>query len=70
MDDRGAFTVAEYCAWSRIGRTKIYELIAAGALPIVKVGKRTLIRVADGQKLLDRLVKQDANVSVPVGGGE
>ena len=58
MKDRGALTVAEYCAWSRIGRTKVYELINSGLLPVVKVGTKTLIRVSDGQALLDTLVKR------------
>jgi len=61
MNDRGAFTVPEYCAWSRIGRTKIYELIGTGELPVVKVGKKTLIRASDGQALLDKLVRVESN---------
>ncbi len=60
MDDRGAFTIPEFCAWARIGRTKVYELIAAGELPIVKIGKKTLIRFHDGQALLDKFVTPDA----------
>jgi excisionase family DNA binding protein len=64
MNDRGAFTVPEYCAWSRIGRTKVYELIADGTLPIVKVGKKTLIRVSDGQMLLNKLVKGEGNAAL------
>jgi hypothetical protein len=61
MNDRGAFTVAEYCAWARIGRTKIYELIGTSEQPVVKVGKKTLIRTSDGQALLDKRVKGEGN---------
>ncbi len=63
MNERGAFTVAEFSAWARIGRTKLYELIASGELPIVKIGKKTLIRSGDGQALLDKLTKTSGEAS-------
>ena len=44
MTDRLVFTVPEALEASRIARTKLYEEIAAGRLPIVKIGRRTLIR--------------------------
>lgn len=40
-------TIAEFCAWARIGRTKAYEEIALGALRAIKIGRRTLISAAD-----------------------
>ncbi len=69
MDNRGAFTIPEFCAWSRIGRTKVYELITAGELPVVKIGKKTLIRFKDGQALLDKFVARDAGASPRKEGG-
>lgn len=36
-------TIPEFCAWARIGRTKAYEEIGAGALRALKIGRRTLI---------------------------
>ena len=36
-------TIPEFCAWARIGRTKLYEEIGSGALRALKVGRRTLI---------------------------
>ena len=36
-------TISELCAWARIGRTKVYEEIAAGALHAIKIGRRTFI---------------------------
>jgi excisionase family DNA binding protein len=69
MDDRGAFTIPEFCAWSRIGRTKVYELIAAGDLPIVKIGKKTLVRFSDGQALLNKFLASDAGASPRKEGG-
>jgi excisionase family DNA binding protein len=53
MNERYAFTVNEFCAWSRLGRTKTYEFIAQGKLPIFKIGSKTLIRVDDAKALLD-----------------
>lgn len=39
-----AMTISEFRDWSRLGRTKTYELIASGALAAFKVGRRTYIR--------------------------
>lgn len=36
-------TIPRACERTGLGRSKIYELIAAGALMTVKVGRRTLI---------------------------
>jgi excisionase family DNA binding protein len=38
-----SYTINEACAAIGIGRTSLYELIKAGALPVCKVGGRTLI---------------------------
>jgi len=55
MNERGAFSVPEFCDWAGIGRTKVYEEIEAQRLPVVKVGKRTLIRLYDAKEWLQRL---------------
>lgn len=36
-----------------LGRTKIYELINAGRLDIVKIGRRTLVRASSVQEIAD-----------------
>jgi excisionase family DNA binding protein len=41
-----AVRVREACRLTGIGRSKLYELIAAGEIEIVKVGTITLIPVA------------------------
>lgn len=51
----GAFTVKEFLAWSRISRTKFYEEVAAGNIPICKLGKKTLVKRADAERWLDNL---------------
>ena len=50
-----AFSVPEFCDWAGIGRTKVYEEIEAQRLPVVKVGKRTLIRLYDARAWLQSL---------------
>lgn len=63
MVERGAFTIPEFCAWSRIGRTKVYELIANGDLHVVKIGTKTLIRRVDAEELLNRFLTKIASPS-------
>lgn len=36
-------TIEEFRAFSRLGRTKIYEILGSGELQAIKVGRRTLI---------------------------
>lgn len=43
-----------------LGRSKIYELINAGALDTVKVGSRTLVRVSSIKAFSDGLSKRAA----------
>jgi excisionase family DNA binding protein len=54
MNDRVALSINDWCRWSGIGRTKTYQLISDGHLPIVKIGKKTLIRTSDGEALLEK----------------
>lgn len=48
-----AYSIPEAAAAISIGRSKIYELIAAGRLETRKIGKRTVIPAASLVKLLD-----------------
>lgn len=68
MNDRGALNVNEWCRWSGIGRTKTYELISDGSLPIIKIGKKTLIRVSDGEALFNRFRQKAPTPSNEKGG--
>lgn len=36
-------TIPEACATIRIGRTKFYQLLNAGEIKAVKIGKKTLV---------------------------
>jgi excisionase family DNA binding protein len=46
--------VREACRLTGIGRSKLYELIAAGEIEIVKVGTITLIPTVSLQRFLDQ----------------
>jgi excisionase family DNA binding protein len=46
--------VKDACRLTGIGRSKLYELIAAGEIEVVKVGTITLIPMDSLQLFLDR----------------
>lgn len=46
-------TIKDFLDWSRLGRTKTYEEIGTGKLPVVKIGRRTYVRTTDAQTWLD-----------------
>lgn len=48
-----AYSVADACRVSSIGRTRLYQLIGEGRLEARKVGKRTLIPAASLRALID-----------------
>jgi excisionase family DNA binding protein len=49
------YTIPQCCRMASIGRTKFYELIARGEIPIRKVGKKTLVAAADLRDWVERL---------------
>lgn len=48
-----AYSVKEASRATSLGRTRIFQLIAAGKLEAVKIGKRTLIPAQSLHKLLE-----------------
>ncbi|MBE0591204.1 MAG: helix-turn-helix domain-containing protein [Gemmatimonadales bacterium] len=44
MSERVVYTVPQFCETFQTGKTRAYEEIKTGRLPIVKVGRKTLIR--------------------------
>lgn len=48
-----AYSVADACRVSSLGKTQIYTLIGAGRLESRKVGKRTLIPAASLRALIE-----------------
>lgn len=47
-----AYSIKEACAATSLGRTTIYDHIAAGRLKVVRVGGRTLIPVENLRALI------------------
>jgi excisionase family DNA binding protein len=43
----GLLSISNVSQRSNLGRTKIYDLIRTKQLPIVKCGRRTLVRTSD-----------------------
>ena len=48
-----AYSVADACKVSSIGKTRLYALISEGRLEVRKIGKRTLIPAASLRALID-----------------
>jgi excisionase family DNA binding protein len=53
-DDRIAYRIAAAVVASEIPRSKLYTLIAAGELPVMHVGRTTLILADDLREFLAR----------------
>jgi len=47
--EEGALTLLDFCARYSVGRTTAYAQIRSGRLRALKVGRRTLIAVADAE---------------------
>jgi hypothetical protein len=63
-------TVTQFRQLSGLGNTRVYELIAAGELATVAVGKRRLVIIASYHAMLERLLAAETadcrrNVTVP-----
>ena len=43
-----------------IGRSKLYELLAAGTLPVVKIGRRALVPTRAIEEFAERLQAEQA----------
>ena len=46
-------TINEFKTWSRLGRTKVYELIGSEELRAIKIGRRTFIPVEAAKSWLE-----------------
>jgi excisionase family DNA binding protein len=50
-----AYSIADACRVTSIGRTRLYALIAEGRLEVRKIGRRTLIPAASLRALIEAL---------------
>ena len=48
-------TIPECCRLAAIGRTKFYELVTTGEIPVRRVGRKTLVAVSDLRDWVERL---------------
>ena len=55
MNDKTGLTIAQACASSGLGRTKLYAAINDGDLPARKCGRRTIIIPAELSQYLESL---------------
>jgi excisionase family DNA binding protein len=53
--DHLLYTISQACRLAAIGRTKLYELIASGEIPVRKIGRKTLVAAADLRDWVERL---------------
>jgi excisionase family DNA binding protein len=53
--DQLLYTISQCCRMAAIGRTKFYELVANGEIPVRKIGKKTLVAAADLRTFVERL---------------
>lgn len=54
MNGKLTYTINEAASAAGIGRTKLYELINSGEVPLIKIGTRSLVRRSDILQLLAR----------------
>lgn len=54
-----AISIKVFCSTYGIGRTLTYREIAAGRLPVRKLGRRTLILIEDAERWANALPKND-----------
>jgi excisionase family DNA binding protein len=55
-----AVDIPEACRLTGLGRSKLYELLSAGDIPSVKIGKRRVVPVASLRQWLAKLSNSPA----------
>ncbi|RIV80489.1 DNA-binding protein [Aurantiacibacter xanthus] len=60
VPDAISVRIKDACRMTGIGRSKFYELIAAGEVEIVKIGAMTLVPTDSLRKLIERGRQADA----------
>jgi hypothetical protein len=56
----GAMTVAQFCNWASIGRTKLYAEVKAGRIKLRKIGSKSVVLRSEGEAWLHSLPTADA----------
>jgi excisionase family DNA binding protein len=55
MDDRLLYRVSEVATYLNVSRSKVYELLASGALHSVKIDRTRLVRGTDLRSFVEAL---------------
>ena len=55
ISEKKAYTINELCQLFSIGRTKTYQEIKEGKLPVKKIGSRTIITAESAQNWINSL---------------
>lgn len=55
LHELGGFSVNAFCRWAGIGRTAAYAEIKDGRLEVRKLGKRTIVPVAEARRWFEAL---------------
>jgi excisionase family DNA binding protein len=63
-------TISNFCRLTGIGRSKTYELLAAGDLDSIKIGKRRLIVLDSYRKLIEQQQRRTASSTVGPGASQ
>lgn len=53
LPDHHFLTVAEVCAFLRIGRSTFFEWVAAGRINTIKLGTKRLVERAEVERIID-----------------
>jgi excisionase family DNA binding protein len=74
MYEKLFYTISDTCRLLSVGRTKLYELIGSGEIPVRKLGKKSLVAATDLTRWAERLpalpVKDTEQANVKAGGVE
>jgi excisionase family DNA binding protein len=55
MHQKLFYSISDTCRLLSIGRTKLYELIGSGEIPVRKLGKKSLVAASDLNRWANRL---------------
>ena len=55
MTEKAAFTVDQFCTWAAIGRSKFYREVSEGRLRLRKIGRKSVVTMADATAWLEAL---------------
>jgi excisionase family DNA binding protein len=61
-----AYQIPEACEAAGVCRSKLYQLIKSGQLPVRKLGKRTLILASDLKALVEGLPPGGPTAKIPL----